>query len=78
MENRYKDVTAISSMMDLKEAPFPANIIELEVKGINKIWRDNKVRAVCMKHQSDSVHQEIIKTNEISEKLKEAVSQIIL
>ncbi len=46
----YKDVygkpDAISGMMILKQAPLPEDILTLGIKGIVKIWRDAKVRAV--------------------------------
>ncbi|GAB6154548.1 hypothetical protein JCM17380_32980 [Desulfosporosinus burensis] len=33
----------------LQEAPLPNDIEKLGAEGINRIWRDNKLRAVGMK-----------------------------
>ena len=35
--------------MILKQAPFPEDIAALGVEGVNKIWRDAKVRGVGIK-----------------------------
>lgn len=40
---------AESSVMILKKVPMPSDIIKLGVEGINKIWRDVKLRAVGIK-----------------------------
>jgi len=40
---------AASSMLVLQEAPLPSDIKKLGAEGINRIWRDNKLRAVGMK-----------------------------
>ena len=57
----YKDVygnlDAVSGMMILKEAPLPADIVKLGVEGINKIWRDAKLRAVGMKRAKTLVNK---------------------
>lgn len=45
----YGKTDAISGMMILKQAPLPEDILTLGVEGINKIWRDAKVRAVGIK-----------------------------
>lgn len=49
----YKDVygnlEAVSGMMILKVAPLPMDIKKLGIEGINKIWRDAKLRAVGLK-----------------------------
>lgn len=49
----YKDIygsfDAVSSMMVLKQAALPEDIIALGVEKINQIWRDAKLRAVGMK-----------------------------
>jgi len=45
----YGKVDSISGMMILKVAPLPEDILTLGVDGINKIWRDAKIRAVGMK-----------------------------
>ena len=41
----YKDPGALSGLMVLKRAPLPADILDLGVKGICKIWREAKLRA---------------------------------
>ena len=41
----YKNPDSVSGLMILKEAPLPKNIAKLGVDGINKIWRDAKLRA---------------------------------
>ena len=43
--------------MILKEAPLPADIVKLGVEGINKIWRDAKLRAVGMKRAKTLVNK---------------------
>ena len=57
----YKDVygnlDAVSGLMILKEAPLPADIVKLGVEGINKIWRDAKLRAVGMKRAKTLVNK---------------------
>lgn len=45
----FGQFTAVSSMMILKAAPLPKDIIELGADGINQIWRDEKLRAVGIK-----------------------------
>ena len=45
----YGKVDSVSGMMVLKQAPLPEDILTLGVDGINKIWRDAKVRAVGIK-----------------------------
>ncbi len=45
----YGKVDAKSGMMILKEAPLPADIETLGVEGVNKIWRDAKLKAVGIK-----------------------------
>ena len=45
----YGKPDAISGMMVLKQAPLPEDILMLGVDGINKIWRDAKLRAVGKK-----------------------------
>jgi len=49
----YKDVygkpDALSGLMILKKAPLPEDIIKLGVDGVNKIWRDAKLRGAGMK-----------------------------
>ena len=57
----YKDVygnlDAVSGMMILKEAPLPEDIVKLGVEGINKMWRDAKLRAVGMKRAKTLVNK---------------------
>lgn len=45
----YGDYTAVSGRMVLKEAPLPADIIKLGADGVNRIWRDAKLRGAGMK-----------------------------
>ena len=49
----YKDVygkpDAVSGLMILKQAPLPKDIAELGVDGVNKIWRDAKLRGAGIK-----------------------------
>jgi transposase len=45
----YGNIDAISGMMVLKQAPLPDDILTLGVDGINRIWRDAKLRAVGKK-----------------------------
>ena len=57
----YKDVygqlDAISGMMILKQAPLPIDIVELGVEGVNKIWREAKLRAVGYKRAKTLVNK---------------------
>ena len=57
----YKDVygqlDAISGMMILKQAPLPVDIVELGVEGVNKIWREAKLRAVGYKRAKTLVNK---------------------
>ena len=49
----YKDVYgsagAISGLMILRQAPLPDDIVKLGVEGVNRIWRDAKMRGVGLK-----------------------------
>ena len=45
----YGNVGAVSGLMVLKVAPLPKDIVNLGVDGVNRIWRDAKVRGVGMK-----------------------------
>ena len=45
----YGNVGAVSGLMVLKVAPLPEDIVKLGVDGVNRIWRDAKVRGVGMK-----------------------------
>ena len=55
----YKDVygslESMSGMMILKIAPLPADIKKLGVEGVNKIWREAKLRAVGIKRAKSLV-----------------------
>ena len=57
----YKDVygnlDAVSGMMILKEAPLPDDIVRLGAEGINRIWREAKLRAVGMKRAKTLVNK---------------------
>ncbi|WP_047811372.1 IS110 family transposase, partial [Desulfosporosinus acididurans] len=48
-ETVFGKFDATSSMLVLQVAPQPRDIKRLGVEGINRIWRDNKLRAVGMK-----------------------------
>ena len=41
----YTDPKAVSGVMILMKAPLPDDIVKLGIEGINKIWRDAKLRA---------------------------------
>ncbi len=45
----YGKTDSISGMMIIRQAPLPEDILALGVDGINKIWRDAKMRAVGLK-----------------------------
>ena len=45
----YGNLDAVSGMLVLKTAPLPEDVLALGVDGINKIWRDAKIRAVGKK-----------------------------
>ena len=45
----YKKFDSASGLMVLKNASLPQDIIKLGAEGINKLWRDAKLRAVGMK-----------------------------
>ena len=45
----YRNPDSVSGLMILKEAPLPQDIVKLGVDGINKIWRDAKLRAAGLK-----------------------------
>jgi len=45
----YGNVGAVSGLMVLKEAPLPEDIVKLGVEGVNRIWRDAKLRGVGLK-----------------------------
>ena len=45
----FSNITAISSLAVLKQTPLPSDVKEIGAEGINKIWRDMKLRAVGIK-----------------------------
>ena len=45
----YGNVGAVSGLMVLKEAPLPEDIVKLGVEGVNRIWRDAKLRGIGLK-----------------------------
>lgn len=45
----YKQIHTVSGLMVLEQAPLPQHIIALGVEGINRIWREAKLRSVGMK-----------------------------
>ena len=45
----YGNVGAVSGLMVLKEAPLPEDIVKLGVEGVNRIWREAKLRGVGLK-----------------------------
>lgn len=45
----YKNLNTISGIMIIKEAPLPSDIVKLGVDGVNKIWRDAKLRGAGLK-----------------------------
>lgn len=45
----YGDIGAVSGLMVLKVAPLPGDIVKLGVDGVNRIWRDAKLRGVGLK-----------------------------
>lgn len=45
----YRNIGAVSGLMILKTAPLPADIVKLGVDGVNRIWRDAKLRGVGLK-----------------------------
>lgn len=45
----YGNVGAVSGLMILKVAPLPEDIVKLGVDGVNRIWRNAKVRGVGLK-----------------------------
>lgn len=45
----YRNPGAVSGLMVLKQAPLPKDIVELGVDGVNKVWRDAKLRGAGLK-----------------------------
>lgn len=51
----YGKADAISGLMVLRAAPLPEDIVKLGVEGVNRIWREAKLRAVGMKRATSLV-----------------------
>lgn len=45
----YRNLDATSGIIILKQAPLPEDIVQLGVEGVNKIWRDAKMRGAGLK-----------------------------
>lgn len=45
----YRNAGAVSGLMILKAAPLPEDIVKLGVEGVNRIWREAKLRGVGLK-----------------------------
>ena len=45
----YKKFDSDSGLMVLEKAPLPEDVIALGAEGVNRIWRENKLRAVGIK-----------------------------
>lgn len=45
----YKQIHTVSGLMVLEQAPLPQDIIALGVDGVNRIWREAKLRSVGIK-----------------------------
>lgn len=45
----YKNFSAESGLTVLETAPLPKNVVKLGAEGVNRLWRDKKLRAVGMK-----------------------------
>ena len=52
----YRDPAAKSGMMILKVAPLPEDIKALGVEGVNRIWREAKLKAVGLKRAKTLVY----------------------
>lgn len=65
----YRNLDALSGMMILKQAPLPEDIMKLGVDGVNKIWREAKLRAVGIKRAKILVNkaEHSIGSHEVSE-----------
>lgn len=51
----YGNVAATSGLMILKAAPLPEDIVKLGVDGVNRIWRNAKLRAIGLKRAKSLV-----------------------
>ena len=51
----YRDIKAVSGRMVLQMAPLPEDIRKLGVEGVNRIWREAKLRGAGMKRAKNLV-----------------------
>ena len=51
----YKQFHTVSGLMVLEQAPFPQDVIALGVDGVNRIWREAKLRSVGKKRAATLV-----------------------
>ena len=51
----YRNPDAVSGLMVIKQAPLPCDIRELGVEGVNKIWRDARLKGAGIKRATTLV-----------------------
>ena len=51
----YRNPDAVSGLMVIKQAPLPCDIKELGVNGVNKIWRDARLKGAGIKRATTLV-----------------------
>lgn len=51
----YRNPDAVSGLMVIKQAPMPCDIRELGVEGVNKIWRDTRLKGAGIKRATTLV-----------------------
>ena len=51
----YRNPDAVSGLMVIKQAPMPCDIRELGVEGVNKIWRDARLKGAGIKRATTLV-----------------------
>lgn len=51
----YRNSDAVSGLMVIKQAPLPCDIRELGVEGVNKIWRDARLKGAGIKRATTLV-----------------------
>ena len=51
----YRNPDAVSGLMVIKQAPLPCDIKELGVDGVNKIWRDARLKGAGIKRATTLV-----------------------
>ena len=56
----YKNFSAESGLTVLERAPLPKDVVKLGAEGINRLWRDKKLRAVGMKRTQTLVQLSLI------------------